>query len=188
MSEAAKSYTDAGRYRAVNPSGVSTRGGRGYAPRNRGIAELRRPCNFLPPPESIKGDGRSFRFPRISFIGPGLFGGLSALNGVAVTTQTGPAGAQNASVVSSYAAKRNETLTAISPNVPADTNATCWHAIAPDGRFVYTSNPPSGSNSGFSISLQGALTPIAGTSCTRCQPRARIWTPQSVRTAGSSTP
>jgi hypothetical protein len=114
MSEAAKSYTDAGRYRAVNPSGVSTRGGRGYVPRNRGVAELRCPCNFLPPPESIKGDGRSFRFPRISFIGPGLFGVLFALNGVAVTTQTGPAGAQNASVVSSYAVNRNETLTAIS--------------------------------------------------------------------------
>jgi 6-phosphogluconolactonase len=78
-----------------------------------------------------------------------------------VTTQTGPAGAQNASVVSSYAVNRNETLTAISPNVPAD--ATSWHAIAPDGRFVYTSNPRSGSNSGFSVSLQGALTPIAGT-------------------------
>ena len=141
MSEAAKSYTDAGRYRAVNPSGVSTRGGRGYVPRNRGVAELRCPCNFLPPPESIKGDGRSFRFPRISFIGPGLFGVLFALNGVAVTTQTGPAGAQNASVVSSYAVNRNETLTAISPNVPADANAPCWHAIA-YGRYVRNQSRP----------------------------------------------
>jgi hypothetical protein len=45
---------------------------------------------------------------------------LFALNGVEVTTQTGPAGAQNASAVSSYAVNRNETLTAISPNVLAN--------------------------------------------------------------------
>jgi len=42
MSEAGKSYTDAGRYRAVNPSGVSTRGARGSVPRNREIVELTR--------------------------------------------------------------------------------------------------------------------------------------------------
>ncbi|MGC2059246.1 MAG: beta-propeller fold lactonase family protein, partial [Candidatus Sulfotelmatobacter sp.] len=71
--------------------------------------------------------------------------------------------AQNASAVSSCAVNRNETLTAISLKVLADANASCWHAIAPDGRFVYTPNPRSGSISGFSISLQGALTPIAGT-------------------------
>ena len=39
--------------------------------------------------------------------------------------------AQNASAVPSYAVNRNETLTAISPNVPAGANAICWHATAP---------------------------------------------------------
>jgi len=96
-------------------------------------------------------------------VGPGLFGVLFAPSGVAVTTQTGPAGAQTASAVSSYAVHRNETLNAISPDVPTDANATCWHAVTPDGRFVYTSNPRSTSISGFAISFQGALTPIAGT-------------------------
>ena len=96
-------------------------------------------------------------------VGPGLLGVLFAPSAVAVTTQTRPAEAQNPSTVSSYAVCRNKTLNAISLNVPTDASATCWRAATPDGRFVYTSNPRSTSISGFAISFQGALIPIAGT-------------------------
>jgi 6-phosphogluconolactonase len=95
--------------------------------------------------------------------GPGLFGVLFAPNGAVLTTATGPTGASDASTISSYAINSNGTLTAVSPDVPTDANATCWHVVTPDGRFVFTSNPGSGTISGFSLGAQGRLTPIDGT-------------------------
>ena len=41
--------------------------------------------------------------------------------------------------------------------------ATCWQAVTPDGRFVYTANSGSSTISGFSIGKTGALTPLSGT-------------------------
>lgn len=95
--------------------------------------------------------------------GPGLFGVLFAPNGTVVATATGPSGASDASTLSSYAVASDGTLSAISANVPTDANATCWHVVTPDGRSVYTSNPGSGTISGFSFGANGALTPIAAT-------------------------
>ncbi len=95
--------------------------------------------------------------------GPGLFGVLFAPNGVAITTETGPSGAQNASAVSSYVVNSDGTLSAISADVPTLANATCWHVVTPDGKYLYTTNPGSSSLAGFSISASGTLTPIDGT-------------------------
>jgi 6-phosphogluconolactonase (cycloisomerase 2 family) len=41
--------------------------------------------------------------------------------------------------------------------------ATCWNAITPDGRFVYTNNAGSATISGFAIDPNGALTPLPNT-------------------------
>ena len=95
--------------------------------------------------------------------GPGLFGVTFAPNGTAITTETGPTGGQNASAVSSYALNATGTLSAISASVPTLSNATCWHVVTPNGKSLYTTNPGSGSLSGFTIGSTGALTPIAGT-------------------------
>jgi 6-phosphogluconolactonase (cycloisomerase 2 family) len=96
-------------------------------------------------------------------VGPGLFAVLFAPNGTALAIATGPTGGNNASAISSYAVLPNGKLNAISANVPTDANATCWHVVTPDGRFVYTSNPGSGTISGFSIANDGSLTAIPGT-------------------------
>jgi 6-phosphogluconolactonase (cycloisomerase 2 family) len=95
--------------------------------------------------------------------GPGLFGVLFAPNGTAITTETGPAGATDASAVSSYWVQPNGTLSPISTSVPTLGAATCWHVVTPDGRFVYTSNAGTATISGFAIGSTGTLTPLPGT-------------------------
>jgi 6-phosphogluconolactonase len=95
--------------------------------------------------------------------GPGIFAVLFAPNGAALVAETGPAGGHNASAISSYAVFTNGTISPISSSVPTLGAATCWHAVSPDGRFVYTSNSGSSTISGFAISASGALTPIAAT-------------------------
>jgi 6-phosphogluconolactonase (cycloisomerase 2 family) len=47
--------------------------------------------------------------------------------------------------------------------VPTLGAATCWQAVTPDGRFVYTSNAGTSNISGFSIGANGTLTALPGT-------------------------
>ena len=54
-------------------------------------------------------------------------------------------------------------LLAISAGVPTLGNANCWNAVTPNGRWVYVSNAASSTISGFSIGINGALTPITAT-------------------------
>jgi len=96
-------------------------------------------------------------------VGPGLFAVVFAPNGTAITTETGPGGGTNASAVSSYAVLPNATLAPISASVPTLGAATCWQAVTPDGRFVYTSNAGSSTVSGFSIAENGSLAALPGT-------------------------
>jgi 6-phosphogluconolactonase len=95
--------------------------------------------------------------------GPGLFGVLFAPNGLAIATETGPAGASDASAVSSYWVEANGSLSPLSSSVPTLGAATCWHVVTPDGRFVYTSNAGSANVSGFAIGSTGTLTALPGT-------------------------
>ncbi len=95
--------------------------------------------------------------------GPGVFAVTFAPNGIALAVETGPAGGTNASAISSYSVAANGTLTPISTSVPTLGAATCWHAVTPDGHFVYTSNAGSATISGFAIGATGTLTPVAGT-------------------------
>lgn len=96
-------------------------------------------------------------------VGPGAFAVLFAPNGAALVSETGPTGGQNASAISSYAVAANGTLSAVSASVPTLGAATCWQAVTPDGRFVYTDNAGTSTISGFSIAANGALTPLSGT-------------------------
>jgi 6-phosphogluconolactonase (cycloisomerase 2 family) len=95
--------------------------------------------------------------------GAGLFGVLFAPNGAAITTETGPSGASDASAVSSYSVNAAGTLSVISASVPALGNATCWHVVTPNGKLLYTANSASGSISGFWIGSTGTLTPVDAT-------------------------
>lgn len=106
-------------------------------------------------------------------VGLGLFSVVFAPNGTAITTETGPAGGTNASAVSSYAVLANGTLSPISVSVPTFGAATCWQAVTPDGRFVYTSNAGTSTISGFSIATNGTLAPLPGTVVTT-QPAGSI--------------
>jgi len=54
-------------------------------------------------------------------------------------------------------------LTPLGAGVPTLGGASCWFAITPDGRFVYTSNAGSGNISGYAISGTGTLTALPGT-------------------------
>jgi 6-phosphogluconolactonase len=94
---------------------------------------------------------------------PGAFSVSFAPNGVALVSETGPAGGSNASTISSYSVLANGIVSPISAGVPTLGNANCWNAVTPNGRWVYVSNAASSTISGFRISTQGALTPIGET-------------------------
>jgi 6-phosphogluconolactonase len=96
-------------------------------------------------------------------VGPGAFAVLFAPNGAALVSETGPAGGHNAAAISSYAVAANATLSPISRSVPTLGAATCWQAVTPDGRFVFTANSGTSTISGFSIAANGALTALSGT-------------------------
>jgi 6-phosphogluconolactonase (cycloisomerase 2 family) len=96
-------------------------------------------------------------------VGPGAFAVLFAPNGAALVSETGPTGGHNAAAISSYAVAANGTLSAITASTPTLGAATCWQAVTPDGRFVYTSNSGSSTLSGFSIGANGALTALSAT-------------------------
>ena len=103
-------------------------------------------------------------------VDPGTLAVTFSPNGAALVAETGPAGGVNASTIASYAIAPNGTLTAITTDVPTSANATCWDVATPDGRWVYTSNPGSGTISGF-CGQHDRRVISAGRNCGRSQPR-----------------
>ena len=95
--------------------------------------------------------------------GPGAFAVSFAPNGAALVSETGPMGTQNTGAISSYAVESNGQLSTISASVATMGTATCWQAVRPGGRLVYTSNSGSSNISGFVIGNNGTLTPLPGT-------------------------
>ena len=93
--------------------------------------------------------------------GPGVF--AVAFNGAALAVETGPTGGQNASAISSYSVNSDGTLTTISASVPTLGAATCWNAVTPNGKWVYTSNAGTSNVSGFTVGANGSLTALSGT-------------------------
>lgn len=111
----------------------------------------------------VKTDGTLSPIVINSSVGAGVFSVAFAPNGTALVAETGPAGGNNASAISSYAVAANGTLTAISASVPTSGAATCWNAVTPNGEWVYTSNAGTSTISGFTVGANGALTPLPGT-------------------------
>ena len=95
--------------------------------------------------------------------GPGVFAVAFAPNGAALAVETGPTGGQNASAISSYSVNSDGTLTTISASVPTLGAATCWNAVTPNGKWVYTSNAGTSNVSGFTVGANASLTALAGT-------------------------
>jgi 6-phosphogluconolactonase (cycloisomerase 2 family) len=62
--------------------------------------------------------------------------------------------------ISSYALQRNGVLKVVAGSILTGGTAACWHAITPDGRYVYVSNAGTSTISGFTIGEEGGLTPI----------------------------
>jgi len=96
-------------------------------------------------------------------VGPGAFAVLFAPNGTALVSETGPTGGHDAGAISSYVVESDGKLSVISASVPTMGAATCWQAVTPDGKFVYTANSGTSNISGFSVGSNGALTALAGT-------------------------
>jgi 6-phosphogluconolactonase len=94
---------------------------------------------------------------------PGTFSLTFAPTGQMLVSETGVAGAANASAMSSYSIGSNGKIVAISQSVAAFAAGNCWNAITPNGKYVYTSNSGSDSISGFAIGKGGVLTPIGAT-------------------------
>lgn len=98
-----------------------------------------------------------------SDVAPGVFAVTFAPNGVALASETGPAGGSDASTISSYSVLPNGTISPISSGVPTLGNANCWNAVTPNGRWVYVSNAGSSTIAGYSVGDGGTLTPIGAT-------------------------
>lgn len=111
----------------------------------------------------VRGDGTLGPIVVNTDLAPGTFAATFAPNGAALISETGPAGGNNASTISSYSVLSNGTTSPISTGVPTLGNANCWNAVTPNGRWVYVSNAGSSTIAGFSIGNSGALTPIGAT-------------------------
>jgi 6-phosphogluconolactonase (cycloisomerase 2 family) len=94
---------------------------------------------------------------------PGTFAVIFAPSGSALVVETGPAGAQNGSTISSYGVQEDGTLFPISVGIPTLGAATCWSVVTPDGRFVYTNNAGSSTISGFVVHSNGSVSPLPNT-------------------------
>jgi 6-phosphogluconolactonase (cycloisomerase 2 family) len=112
---------------------------------------------------SVRPDGTLASIVVNSDVAPGTFALTFAPNGAALVSETGPAGASNASTVSSYSVLANGTLSAITTGVPTLGNANCWNAVTPNGRWAYVSNAGTSTIAGFSIDASGGLTPVGPT-------------------------
>ncbi len=93
----------------------------------------------------------------------GTFAVTFAPSGTALVVETGPADVTNGSTISSYAVLQDGTLMSISAGIPTEGAATCWDAVTPDGRFVYTNNAGTFTISGFAVNGNGTLTALPHT-------------------------
>jgi len=66
-------------------------------------------------------------------------------------------GAVGASAISSYQVTGTASISLVSPSIPTTETAACWVVVAPDARFLYTTNAGSGTVSGYSIRPDGTI-------------------------------
>jgi 6-phosphogluconolactonase len=94
---------------------------------------------------------------------PGVFSAQFDPRGQLILSATGPAGATNASTISSFALNGSGILTAVTASLPTYGNANCWNAVTPNGKFAYVSNAGSSTIAAFSVGTGGVLTPVGAT-------------------------
>ena len=154
-----KQIPNSTRFLSTNNSGA---GGLAFSPDGRFLVVVERSTNDI---DVFSVQGGSTLSPIVvnPSAGPGAFSVSFAPNGAALVSETGPSGVTNGSAISSYEIAANGTLSPTSTSVPTLGAANCWNVVAPDGRFVYTSNAGSSTISGFAIANTGVLTALPGT-------------------------
>jgi 6-phosphogluconolactonase (cycloisomerase 2 family) len=85
---------------------------------------------------SVQEDGRLSPIVLNKDAAAGTFAVAFSPDGAVLIVETGPAGAQNGSTISSYLVQEDGTLFPISVGVPTLGAATCWEVVAPNGHFV----------------------------------------------------
>lgn len=147
------------RFLSTNTSGASSLA---FSPDGRFLVVTERLTNDIDV-FSVQEDGTLSPIAINQDMFPGTFAVTFAPSGAAIVVETGPAGAQNGSTISSYGIQADGTLFPISGGIPTLGAATCWNVITPDGRFVYTDNAGTGNISGFSVGTDATLTPLPNT-------------------------
>ncbi|HEX9952280.1 MAG TPA: beta-propeller fold lactonase family protein [Rubricoccaceae bacterium] len=94
------------------------------------------------------------------------FGAMFTRNGTFVSSKTNAPGGPltavpNGGTVSSYRMNADGTMTAVTSMSPAFGTASCWIEITPDDRYAYTTNTGSGTISGYTVGVNGSLTPLS---------------------------
>lgn len=112
---------------------------------------------------SVHGDGALSSIAVNPDVSPGTFAVTFAPNGAALVVETGAAGVQNGSTISSFGILDDGSIFPISAGIPTLGAATCWDAVTPDGRFVYTNNAGSSTISGFVVNGNGTLAALNNT-------------------------
>ena len=147
------------RFLSTNTSGAASLS---FSPDGRFLVVTERLTNSIDV-FSVHGDGTLSSVAVNPDALPGTFAVAFAPNGAALVVETGAPGAQNGSTISSYGILDDGSIFPISPGLPTLGAATCWNAVTPDGRFVYTNNAGSSNISGFAINGNGTLTALPNT-------------------------
>ena len=92
----------------------------------------------------------------------GVFAAVFTPIGKLIVSENQPGGTDISSI-SSYTINADGTITAISQSIPTLGDGNCWNVITPDGKYVYVDNSATATVAGFSVGVNGVLTPIAGT-------------------------
>jgi 6-phosphogluconolactonase len=92
----------------------------------------------------------------------GVFATVFTPNGKLIVSENQPGGG-DVSSISTYSINQDGSLTAITQSLRTFGDGNCWNAISPNGKWVYVDNAGTSTVAGFSITANGALTPIAGT-------------------------
>ena len=112
---------------------------------------------------AISADGTLGPIQTIASPVPGIFSGRFDPEGQFILSATGPAGATNASTISSFSVNSDGALVAVTKSLPTLGNANCWNAVTPNGKFAYVSNAGSSTISAFSVGTDGTLKGLGST-------------------------
>jgi 6-phosphogluconolactonase (cycloisomerase 2 family) len=147
------------RFLTTNTSGAASIA---FSPDGKFLAVTERLTNSIDT-FTVQSDGTLSPIVTTASAAPGVFAVLFAQDDIAVAVATGPAGAQNGSLLSTYSIGSGAQLTPVTAAAPTLGAASCWSAATPNGQFIYTANAGTSTISGFTLSANGTLTALPGT-------------------------